>query len=218
MRWDRSSTTCSSIKGRRSKHGIAFTVAVRRRDPRPGDRRFVPEARSARPTTQSRHVHLRSRRARHADLRDPRCHGRQTAELGFDIAISIWLWFTVVFANFAEAVAEGRGKAQAEFLRRTKTETSANRIVDGKVQVVSATQLRKGDRVRVDRRRTDSRRRRDRRRRGDGRRIGHHRRIGARHPRSRRRPQLRHRRHARALRFDRRSSSAPTPANRSSTG
>jgi potassium-transporting ATPase ATP-binding subunit len=70
-------------------------------------------------------------------------------KLGFDIAISIWLWFTVVFANFAEAVAEGRGKAQAEFLRRTKTETNANRIVDGKVQVVNATQLRKGDRVRV---------------------------------------------------------------------
>jgi K+-transporting ATPase ATPase B chain len=70
-------------------------------------------------------------------------------KLGFDIAISIWLWFTVVFANFAEAVAEGRGKAQAEFLRRTKTETIANRIVNGKVQAVSATQLRKGDRVRV---------------------------------------------------------------------
>jgi K+-transporting ATPase ATPase B chain len=70
-------------------------------------------------------------------------------KLGFDIAISIWLWFTVVFANFAEAVAEGRGKAQAEFLRRTKTETIANRIVNGSVQAVSATQLRKGDRVRV---------------------------------------------------------------------
>ena len=70
-------------------------------------------------------------------------------KLGFDIAISIWLWFTVVFANFAEAVAEGRGKAQAEFLRRTKTETIANRIVNGRVDAVSATQLRKGDRVRV---------------------------------------------------------------------
>ena len=68
---------------------------------------------------------------------------------GFDIAISIWLWFTVVFANFAEAVAEGRGKAQAEFLRRTKTETIAQRIVNGKVTPVSATELRKGDRVRV---------------------------------------------------------------------
>jgi len=70
-------------------------------------------------------------------------------KVGFDFAISIWLWFTVVFANLAEAVAEGRGKAQADFLRRTKTETNANRIVNGKVQVVSAAQLRKGDRVRV---------------------------------------------------------------------
>ncbi len=69
---------------------------------------------------------------------------------GFDIAISLWLWFTVVFANFAEAVAEGRGKAQAEFLRRTKTETSAKRVVDGNVQLVNASQLRKGDRVRVE--------------------------------------------------------------------
>ena len=68
---------------------------------------------------------------------------------GFDVAISIWLWFTVLFANFAEAVAEGRGKAQADFLRRTKTETTANRIVGGRVEPVSATQLRKGDRIRV---------------------------------------------------------------------
>ena len=70
-------------------------------------------------------------------------------KIGFDLAISIWLWFTVVFANFAEAVAEGRGKAQAEFLRRTKTETIANRVVDGRIEAVSATQLRKGDRIRV---------------------------------------------------------------------
>jgi K+-transporting ATPase ATPase B chain len=70
-------------------------------------------------------------------------------KVGFDVAISVWLWFTVIFANFAEAVAEGRGKAQAEFLRRTKTETIANRVVDGRVDAVSATLLRKGDRVRV---------------------------------------------------------------------
>ncbi|HEV8020225.1 MAG TPA: potassium-transporting ATPase subunit KdpB [Candidatus Lustribacter sp.] len=70
-------------------------------------------------------------------------------KLGFDIAISLWLWFTVVFANFAEAMAEGRGKAQADFLRRTKTETMANRIVGGKETQVSASELRKGDRVRV---------------------------------------------------------------------
>ena len=70
-------------------------------------------------------------------------------KLGFDVAISIWLWFTVIFANFAEAVAEGRGKAQAEFLRRTKTDTMANRVVNGRIEAVSASALRKGDRVRV---------------------------------------------------------------------
>jgi K+-transporting ATPase ATPase B chain len=69
---------------------------------------------------------------------------------GFDVAISLWLWFTVVFANFAEAVAEGRGKAQADFLRRTKSDTSAKRMSGGKVETVSAALLRKGDRVRVD--------------------------------------------------------------------
>jgi K+-transporting ATPase ATPase B chain len=70
-------------------------------------------------------------------------------KLGFDVAISIWLWFTVIFANFAEAVAEGRGKAQADFLRRTKTDTLANRMVGERVESISASLLRKGDRVRV---------------------------------------------------------------------
>jgi K+-transporting ATPase ATPase B chain len=69
---------------------------------------------------------------------------------GFDLAISLWLWFTVVFANFAEAMAEGRGKAQAEFLRRTKTETTAKRLAGNQIDIVSASQLRKGDRVRVE--------------------------------------------------------------------
>jgi K+-transporting ATPase ATPase B chain len=70
-------------------------------------------------------------------------------QFNFDIAISLWLWFTVVFANFAEAVAEGRGKAQAEFLRRTKTDTMANRVVGATVEQISASALHKGDRVRV---------------------------------------------------------------------
>jgi K+-transporting ATPase ATPase B chain len=78
-------------------------------------------------------------------VRDLRTHG----PAGFDFAISIWLWFTVVFANFAEAVAEGRGKAQAEFLRRTKTDTQARRVVSGREETVSATALRKGDTFRV---------------------------------------------------------------------
>src|ERR1700741_1477166 len=52
--------------------------------------------------------------------------------LGFTFQIIVWLWFTVLFANFAEAVAEGRGKAQAESLRKTREETKAKLIVDEK--------------------------------------------------------------------------------------
>jgi K+-transporting ATPase ATPase B chain len=68
-------------------------------------------------------------------------------QAGFDVAISLWLWFTVLFANFAEAVAEGRGKAQAEFLRRTKSDTYARRLVDGVEERVISSTLRRGDRV-----------------------------------------------------------------------
>jgi K+-transporting ATPase ATPase B chain len=62
--------------------------------------------------------------------------------------VSLWLWFTVVFANFAEAMAEGRGKAQADALRKTKTDTVARRLVQGargKEERVPAPQLEKGD-------------------------------------------------------------------------
>src|SRR5499426_3537158 len=52
-----------------------------------------------------------------------------TTNLLFTVQVTLWLWFTVLFANFAEAMAEGRGKAQADTLRRAKTETIANRIV-----------------------------------------------------------------------------------------
>ncbi|MDB5036257.1 MAG: kdpB [Chlorobi bacterium] len=74
-------------------------------------------------------------------------------EAGFVGQIAAWLWFTVLFANFAEAMAEGRGKAQAETLRRTKTETEARKLRDpaGRdVDLVSATTLRKGDVVLVE--------------------------------------------------------------------
>ena len=64
----------------------------------------------------------------------------------FEIQITLWLWFTVLFANFAEAMAEGRGKAQADNLRKTRTETTANKLLpDGKIQVTTAPQLRKDD-------------------------------------------------------------------------
>jgi K+-transporting ATPase ATPase B chain len=75
----------------------------------------------------------------------------------FTVQVALWLWFTVLFANFAEAMAEGRGKAQADTLRRAKTETMANRIVGDvgtgiewvKTEQVAAPQLRKGDTVLV---------------------------------------------------------------------
>ena len=65
---------------------------------------------------------------------------------GFVLQIAVWLWFTVIFANFAEAMAEGRGKAQADALRRSRTKTFANKLqADGDTKVVPADTLRKGD-------------------------------------------------------------------------
>ena len=65
---------------------------------------------------------------------------------GFELQITLWLWFTVLFANFAEAMAEGRGKAQADNLRKSKTETIAHRVISGdKTEDVPAPKLRKDD-------------------------------------------------------------------------
>ncbi len=67
---------------------------------------------------------------------------------GFDFHITMWLWFTILFANFAEALAEGQGRAQAESLRKSRTEAYANRLLpDGRIEKVSAMVLRKGDTV-----------------------------------------------------------------------
>jgi len=63
----------------------------------------------------------------------------------FNFQITLWLWFTVLFANFAEAVAEGRGKAQADSLRKNRTLTKAHKMVHNKEELVLATDLRKGD-------------------------------------------------------------------------
>lgn len=74
--------------------------------------------------------------------------GRES--LSFVLQISLWLWFTVFFANFAEAMAEGRGKAQANALRKTRTQTTANRSKsDGSIELVQAESLKKGDLVAV---------------------------------------------------------------------
>ena len=68
------------------------------------------------------------------------------AGLGFQVQIAVWLWFTVLFATYAEAVAEARGRAQAATLRRTRSETTAHRrVTDGTLQNVGSSELRKGD-------------------------------------------------------------------------
>ncbi len=63
----------------------------------------------------------------------------------FNFQITLWLWFTVLFANFAEAVAEGRGKAQADSLRKSRTQTKARKLINNKEEIVLANDLRKGD-------------------------------------------------------------------------
>ena len=69
---------------------------------------------------------------------------------GFILQVTLWLWFTVLFANFAEAMAEGRGKAQANALRKTRTQTMANRLKsDDSTEKIEADRLRKGDLVLV---------------------------------------------------------------------
>ncbi len=85
-------------------------------------------------------------------LLDPTLPG----DVGFTLAVSIWLWFTVIFANFAEAMAEGRGKAQADALRRARTETQAKRLAEGAsgrespFTLTPAPKLRKGHLVLVE--------------------------------------------------------------------
>lgn len=65
--------------------------------------------------------------------------------IGFNLTVFLILLFTVLFANFAEALAEGRGKAQADTLKKSKKDTTANKIVGGEIKVVSSAELRKGD-------------------------------------------------------------------------
>jgi potassium-transporting ATPase ATP-binding subunit len=80
-------------------------------------------------------------------IRDRMLH---QAGFGFELQITLWLWFTVLFANFAEAMAEGRGKAQADTLRKARSETIARRIrTDGSIEEITGSKLRAGDRVKV---------------------------------------------------------------------
>ena len=87
---------------------------------------FVHQAAPAQNDGQSRHVRggSRQRGDHRAALRERRSPDR----FGFNLQITLWLWFTVLFANFAEAMAEGRGKAQAETCE-SRSETVANRVL-----------------------------------------------------------------------------------------
>jgi len=82
-------------------------------------------------------------------VRDLVAGARAGSPLWFTAAVTLWLWFTVGFANFAEAVAEGRGKAQADTLRKMRQETIARRVVTGRAEpeTIPASQLRKDDLV-----------------------------------------------------------------------
>src|SRR6202044_3713436 len=72
--------------------------------------------------------------------------GGRGDSIGFLLQITLWLWFTVVFANFAEAMAEGRGKAQADTLRKSRTETVARKAMpNGCTAEISGSKLRTGD-------------------------------------------------------------------------
>ena len=76
--------------------------------------------------------------------------GNHAGQFGFGLQITLWLWFTVLFANFAEAMAEGRGKAQADTLRKARAETQAHRLrADGSTEIVASSMLRTGDIVLV---------------------------------------------------------------------
>jgi potassium-transporting ATPase ATP-binding subunit len=83
-------------------------------------------------------------------MRDLVAPAAGAAPVWFTGTVSLWLWFTVIFANFAEALAEGRGKAQAAALRGLRKETTARKLVAGREQPVPASELRKGDLVVVE--------------------------------------------------------------------
>ena len=74
-------------------------------------------------------------------------NGGRNDLFSFNLQITLWLWFTVLFANFAEAMAEGRGKAQANALRKTRTQLMARRLLNGNEERIVATQLKKNDLV-----------------------------------------------------------------------
>ena len=186
------------------------------RHPRPGPAPVrhparLPQARSAPADQEPGHVRRRDHgRPRDADRhrrRDRHPGGRRRGPASaFQIQIAIWLWFTVLFATYAEAVAEARGRAQAATLRKTRSETTAHRRqADGTLEDVGSSELRKGDIIVVEEGETIA---------GDGdviegdrlrQRGGDHRRVRARpQGAGHGHPELGHRRHDARQRPDRR--------------
>ena len=151
-------TPCSDRSFRSYVHGsheIAEAGAgvgdARPEDRLARDRLGLRQARSAADDQEPRDVRGRGRRrADHGDL--PARSRDRRRNLGFTFQIILWLWFTVLFANFAEAVAEGRGKAQAESLNKTRTESQAKLLTgsDKTYRLVSGTSLKVGDVVLVE--------------------------------------------------------------------
>ena len=162
------------------------------------DPRLVPQARSEAPDQEPGDVHRRDRKRGHDDHLLPRAGTRRHGNLWFVGTIAFWLWLTVLFANFAEAIAEGRGKAQANALRETARRPSRTagwtggsrrpgpRLAEGRHRGRPGREVIPADGEIIEGRR-------------HGRRVGHHRRVRARHPRGRRRPVGCHRRHGASL-------------------
>ena len=172
---------------------------------RAGDRRSLRQARSAAASRAIRSCSWSAVVAALTTVLFIRDIATGADNLVFSFQIILWLWFTVLFANFAEAVAEGRGKAQAETLRRTKEELKAKLYIDEPKGVwipVSAQGLVPGNVVLVEAGRRDPVGRRGHRGRRFGQRSCDHRRKRAGHPRGRRRSLGRDRRHRRHLRLD----------------
>ena len=147
--------------------------------------------------------------------------GRGEAPPGSSWPSPLWLWFTVLFANFAEAMAEGRGKAQADDPAQGQRRRHRQAARQGASARRPSSRWRRrpaqGRRGPGGGRRHHPRRRRGHRGRGLGERGGHHRRIGPGHPRVRRRPQRGHRRHRGPLGLAGGARSRPTPARPSWT-
>ena len=118
-----------------------------------GRKNYPPRAVGCRGQTRSAHHdeesgYVRGRGRKRSD--DRPFISREKQSFAFNLQITLWLWFTVLFANFAEAMAEGRGKAQADTLRKARSETVAKRLVgSGTLQTIPSSKLRSGDVVLV---------------------------------------------------------------------